>query len=183
MTYTTVDLKKPGPDKGVGGGIKNEVIFFDFDEISETDGIPNFPQRDDGGVKMLAGDIGFKAGCHAIKVYGTAGSFENTSKSAGEADGMGWIPGCKFSYPGNELEGREFAANWINKNIGIGQRMCSNPSQVDIYGTPCCVLKMSSVWTHNKDKNSTEFTFEAVGIGKPIGIYNGVFPYNEDSGS
>jgi hypothetical protein len=181
--YTKVDLKKPGPDKGVGGGIKNEVIIFDFDEISETNGIPDFPQRDDGGVKMLAGNIGFKPGCYAVKVYGTAGTFENTSESAGETDGKGWKPGCKFSYPGNELEGREFAANWLNMNIGVAQRRCDDPSKYDIYGTPCCPLELNSKWTHNKEKNTSEFTFNATGIGKPVGIYLGTFTFDEGSGS
>lgn len=177
--YVAVSVTKPGTNMGVGGGLYDEIVFFDMDTVDKS----NFPQRDASGIKMAAGNIAFLSGATMITVYSTPGSIENTSKSQGDPDAKGFIQGCKFLHPGNEQAIREFRANWLNKNVGIIHRKCSDASKMDIYGTPCVPLQMQVTWTQNKDKNFNEFIFESLGVGYDVGIYEGALTLDTGSGS
>ena len=177
--YVAVSVTKPGANKGVGGGLRDLIIFYDMDTVDKD----SYPQRDDSMIKMTAGNIAFLNGATMIEVYATPGSIENTSKTQGDPDAKGFMQGCKFLHPGNEVEIREFRANWLNKNVGIIHRKCTSSTSFDIYGTPCVPLQMQASWTQNKDKNFTEFTFESLGVGYDVGIYEGALTLPDDSGS
>jgi hypothetical protein len=176
--YVAVSVVKPGTNMGVGGGMYDQIVFFDMDTVNKD----NYPHRDDSLIKMEAGNIAFLEGATMIEIYSTPGSIENTSKSQGDPDAKGFIQSCKFLHPGNEQAIREFRANWLNKNVGIIHRKCTG-TVMDIYGTPCVPLQMQATWTQNKDKNFTEFMFESLGVGFDVGIYEGTLTLPEDSGS
>lgn len=176
-TYVLVDVNKPGQNAGRGGNLKDEIVFFDMDDVV------TMPARDANEVEMQTGDIALATGAFMVTIYATPGTIENTSKSQGDPDAKGFIQGVKFKHPGNEKEIREFTTNCLNRNLGVIHRKCSDPSSMDIYGTPCAPLQMQSSWTQNKDQNFTEFTFESLQVGPNVGIYKGAISLDPGSGS
>lgn len=176
MAYTNVNVAKPGTNAGLGGGLKDFIIFFDMDDVS------SMPARDAKGI-LITGNIAFETGAHMSTIYATPGSIVNESKSEGDPDAEGIIQSVKFNHPGSAKEIREFRANMLSRNIGIIHRKCSDPTNMDLYGTKCNPLRLAFTWTQDKDKNTTEFTFASAGRGEDVAIYTGACTWDDGSGS
>lgn len=174
--FVAVNVSKPGTNAGLGGGLKDMIIFFDWDDVA------SIPARDSRGI-LITGNITFNPGANMNTIYATPGSIVNNSKSEGEPDQEGIIQSVKFAHPGSAQEIREFRANMLSRNIGIIHRKCSDPTNMDIYGTKCNPLRLSFDWTHDKDKNMTEFTLTSASRGEDVGIYTGNCTWNDESGS
>jgi len=184
MTYVTVNLAKPaGASPGAGGNIQSELVMIDIDQVNKTAGIFDWPARDAGGIKMVAGDIVMKPGQKQITVYGTHGTHSLATKSNGDPDAKTMIHTVKFTHPGSELEVLEFRNNWLNKNVAIGVYRCNDPSNKKLYGTPCAPLQLQLNAEENKDKNTNEFTFESLNGGPDVAIYTGNFDFEDGSSS
>jgi len=163
--YVNVSVTKPAGTVGIGGDHKDKVVLFDWDDV--TGGYT----RDSKGI-VITGPLTFSAGAYMIEVYATLHKIETSAKTSGDPDNKGIIQGVKFNHPGSTQAIREFRFNWMNKNIGIIDRKCSD-STMDLYGSPCKPLQMNFDSKDTKDENSSEFTFESTGKGYDIAIYNG----------
>lgn len=169
MTYVKTSVPKPGANKGLGGNKKYNITFFDFDDVA------TFPARDASGI-VIAGNIEMSPNAYMITVYGTIDTIKNNSESGGDIDAEGITQSVIFNHPGNEVEIREFRANWLSRNIGILVEHCSD-STVDLYGSPCAPLRMAFKHDEDKDKNTTEFTLKSSNKGPDVADYQGTITY------
>lgn len=170
MTYTKVNISKPGDNMGVGGNKKDKIILFDFDDVQ------TWPARDANGI-VIDGDIVFKEGAYMITLYATQHTIKANPKSEGDPDNKGVMQSLSFDHPGDEQAILEFRTNWMNKNIGAIVQRCSTNRQ-NLYGNPCAPLQMKYEATDDKDKNSTTFTLETAQKGPDVAIYNGTITYD-----
>lgn len=175
MTYVKVNVAKPGANKGLGGNKKYNITFFDFDDVA------TFPDRDASGI-VITGNIVMNANAYMITVYGTVDTIKNNSESSGDLDAEGIMQSVIFNHPGNEVEIREFRANWLSRNIGILVEHCSD-SKVDLYGSPCAPLRLAFKHDEDKDKNVTEFTLKSSNKGPDVADYQGTITYATVTGT
>lgn len=171
MTYIKASVKRAKGNPGIGIQTRDHITLIDIDDIAY------FPARNAAGV-VIADDIVMKPGAYSIDLYLTPGTAEITSAADGDTDAKGFTPSIKFNHPGNELEVREFKANWISKKCVVIVQYCSG-KDADLIGSPCNPCEVAPSYTGNKDSNTNEFTVTQISKGDDIAIYKGTIPQEE----
>lgn len=171
MSYTKVNVPKPGANAGYGLKARSAISFIDIEDLL------NLPARNDKGV-VIEETLTLKPNKYAITVYATQDTIELTSNSDGETDNEGFTPALKFKHPGNKQEIREFKANTLGKQLIVVVDYCDGTPK-DLIGEVCNPAKQQINYTGNKDANSNEFTFTQLTKGKDIAMYLGTIPYAE----
>jgi hypothetical protein len=156
--------------KSPGSGLKVKEIITLID-IAD---ILLMPQRDKKGVR-IPGAIIPKANGYAISVYMTQSTAVLSSNSDGDPDNEGFTPSIKFNHPGNELEVREFKANWLGRSCIVIIDYCNGKK--DLIGDTCNPCKMQVNYNADKDSTSNEFTFAQLSKGEDIALYENTVPY------
>lgn len=168
MTYLNVSVPRKH-NAGMGIQAKDKITLVDAEDIQFM------PPRDENGV-LLSGNIVLKSGAYAISVYATPDKIKLGSKSEGETDNEGFVQSLTFSHPGNEREIREFKANWLGRKVVAIISYCCK-DHVDILGSDLCnPLKMQVDMNSDKEGTANEFSFESVGKGNDIAMYQGTIP-------
>jgi hypothetical protein len=165
MSYVKTNVAKSSSNAAIGGGIKENILLFDWDDV--TGGYT----RDSKGI-VITGPLVFKAGRYAIKIEATQETIKASSETSGESDAEGIIQTVEFMHPGDSLAIREFSWNWLGRRAGIIIQKCSDDS-MKLYGAPCAPLKLSAKEEMDKDKNTSVFTFKQAQKGPAIANYLG----------
>lgn len=148
----------PKPAKGNAGAVtakQPDIILV------HTDDILNLPARDGRGVRMV-GNIILKPGAEMHKLYLTPSTQEPSYASDGPEDGESLTHKVMGSYPGNDLEAKEFFQNRLGQPLMAIWSGCNNATGKEVYGTPCAPLKMKGEFVANNEKTGFVFTFESV---------------------
>jgi hypothetical protein len=168
--YTAISVLRPGNNAGTGAGKYDKVTFVDLEDVL------SFPSRDSKGI-VIEGNIVMKPGKYAIEVYGTVKTMEGTVATTGEPDNMGFEPQFVFKHPGSSVEIREFAQNWLNRNVAIAVKRCGS-NENTLYGAPCSPMQIMLQGTDNDTENSSVFTVQSVSKTSNLPAdYRGTFTY------
>lgn len=174
MTYTKINIAKPsgGFSPGKGGDKKYaEIILIDLDDLSAE------APRDSKGIVVVGNHI-FKDGKYAVKFYSTPGTFSGESNSEGDIDAEGYIQTVIMDHPGSEKEIREFLMHWLDKNVMIIAKKCSDGT-MDQFGTSCAPLRLQVSSKDTKDSNKSTLTFKSALKGPYHAIYEGTITFSE----
>lgn len=177
MTYTKINITKPsgGFSPGKGGDKKYaEIVLIDLNDLSAE------APRDSKGI-VVVGNHTFKAGKYAIKFYSTPGTFSGESNSEGDIDAEGFIQTVVMDHPGSEKELREFLMHWLDKNVMIIAKRCSDGT-MDQFGTSCAPLRLQVASKDAKDSNKSILTFKSALKGPYHAIYEGTITFSEPVG-
>lgn len=164
MTYVKVNVLKPtAASPGNGGGLKDKITVFDWNDVTSGYG------RDAAGI-VMAGPLVFSAGAYAIQLYATQDTIKASAESSGDTDAEGVMQTVEFNHPGNLKEIREFLANWLGRSIGIAVEKCVDGS-ITLYGSPCAPLRLAHKNEWDKDKNVATLTFKSAQKGPLFADY------------
>ena len=175
MTYVKTNVLKPGDNAGAGGNKKDLVILFDMDDVL------TFPDRDSKGI-VVNDNIVLKPGAYMLKMYATVTSIVGGANSEGDIDAQGFVQNLAFDHPGSDNIIREFVQNMISKNFGAIVQKCG-VAQMDLYGTPCAPLNLTTKWEDTKDKNIHNLAFKSMKSPYSVAIYNGTVGFDTVTGT
>ena len=149
----------PKPVKGNAGAVTAkdpDIIIFDPRDLVS----PHIP-RDSRGVRVV-GNLVFKPGAKMDKLYLTPSTQEPSYESDGPEDAESIVHKVMGSFPGNEIEAKEFFQNRLGHPLMAMWSGCNNATGKELYGSPCAPLKMKGEFVANNEKTGFVFTFESV---------------------
>ena len=161
MYFESVDKT---PNSGVGAGINDKIIIFDWDDVLKT------PDRIDEIV--MEESLVFKPNAWMITIGVTEDSIKNSSKDEGDNDATAVMQEVSAAVPGNKEEFRKLVASLRGRKLGIIHRFCGT-NDMDLYGSPCAPLKFSNEFAHDKDNKRNTFTAKSLVKGPDVAIYRG----------
>jgi hypothetical protein len=170
MSYTKVNVAKPGDNKGVGGNKKGRIILFDIEDVATGWG------RDANAITM-SNNLTFAPGAYMVTLYATQHTIKVGSDAEGDPDSKGVIQNLEFSHPGNSVEIRAARQYWMNRNIGAIVESCDGLQTV-LLGTPCAPLQLVFKGEDDKEKSATTMTFKSTQKGPDIAEYQGTTTFD-----
>lgn len=175
MSYVKTNVSKSKANAAIGGGIKEKIMVFDWDDVQSG------YLRDSKGITMT-GPLVFKPGKYAILIEATQETIKANSETQGDTDSEGIIQTVEFQHPGDALAIAEFAYNWLGRRAGIIIQKCADDS-MKLYGMPCAPLKLAYKSELDKDKNTNTLTFKQAQKGPAIADYLGTVTLETVSGT
>jgi hypothetical protein len=168
MSYTNVSVKKVTNNAGRPTAFKNEIIFFDWDDVL------TLPARDEKGVK-ITGNLAMKSGKTAFTIYAIPKTVKAYQTSEGDPDKKGFIQNLEFEHPGDELAISEFLENKINENMGAIVQKADGTGK-RIIGTPGCPLQFTHEGQNDSEAITNVLKFSSLLRGPVIAHYEGELP-------
>lgn len=157
---TKVGAGAPTPKKGL-----LTVVY--------ADDVLAFPQRDDGGVKML-GNIVLVAGAKMQVLYLTPSTQKFTQEIEGDEDQEGFVKKAEGQHPGDSLDVNEYIQNGIGKGFILIYGAGCGDAQGKVLGTPCNPMKLKGSFEDSKDGKKHIIMFEqSQKDGNVAGFYDG----------
>ena len=170
--------KKAGAAVPVG---KNKnVILIRVDDIDhDVSGSPiGFPTRNGA---LAVGNIALKAGAKALAIYCTPMTINRFDTSDGEGDARKITSNFTGEHPGDHEDINTLLQDYLNEDLIIISRECSDSTGTRIQGTPCNPMKMQFEGVDNNESKKKTLTF-AQDMGDKFVMlhYNGTIPTLED---
>lgn len=174
MSYIKISVPRAntGTSPGAYKAKKPNVTILDADDVL------TWPGRDSKSVKQT-GNYVLKPGAQMIKIYMTPETIDAGFETEGPEDGKVFKATFKGEHPGDALEVREFAQNWLGRPVIIFEENCRN-NVINTYGTECSPMKLVPSGASNKDGTKTMLTFEQPNPVEYLpGYYEGALTFGD----
>lgn len=170
MTMFFKSVKKKN-NAGVGAGISQEMIIFDWDDVLHV------PSRED--LIIIEESLVFKPNAFMIKLEVTEDSIKNMSKDEGDNDAVAVMQEITATVPGNEVDFRQLVSSLRGRKLGVIHTYCG-PNDPDLYGSRCAPLKFTNSFEHDKDNKKSTINFKSLVKGPDVAIYKGALNFENN---
>lgn len=171
MTMFFKSVKKKA-NAGVGAGINQKIIIFDWDDVLIS------PKRVD--LIVIEDALVFKPNAFMIELEVTEDSIKNMSKDEGDNDAVAVMQEVAATVPGNELEFRQLVASLRGRKLGVIHRYCGGNIDPDLYGSRCAPLKFTNSFEHDKDNKKSTINLKSLVKGPDVAVYKGPLNFELD---
>lgn len=171
--YIRTSLAKPsGGSPGAAAPKEPNVTIFAADDVAV------WPLRDDGSVNML-GSFVMKPNAKMHTFYSTPSKTSAPFEAEGDEDTVTYKQSFVGEYPGDDLPGNEFIANWTGVNAIIIYKSCSD-NYSKVVGTKCGPVQLKATGQNDNEARKKTLTFEQYAKTKYLpGHYTGALVYAE----
>ncbi|MHA3788320.1 hypothetical protein ACX0HA_08940 [Flavobacterium hauense] len=189
MTYIRTNLAKPaGVSPGAPAPKEPNVTIVAVEDIA------TWPLRDPNKIK-IPGSFVMKPNAKMIQFYQTSLKAKGSYETEGEDDNFRVKQKFETEIPGDDLETKEFVANWMGVDCIIIYGSCADPFRT-VVGTKCAPVKLKPSSQDDNEARKKMLVFEQsiatewfpghylgnLVLAEPFAATSGVFAINPTNG-